>query len=662
MRDGRLARQNSDFNNYERDPMKKFKMQKAYLLFALILGVFITLPGCSGNEGGGGEWIQPSTTVTGPTVTSTVPANLATGVQTNRRITATFDMVMDSATITTATFKVTGPLATAVAGTVTYAGETAVFTPTSALAVNSLYTATITTGVKNLAGIAKATDYVWSFTTGLTADITAPKLISTGAADGDTGLPINRDATATFSEAMDPSTLVNPATSFTLTLFGSTVQIPGVVSYLGDTATFNPDSDLLPNTQYTTTITTGAKDLAGNALIAGLRANPWSWTTGGAADTTAPTITLTNPVDAATLVPVDRRVSATFSEAMRLSTMTTANFTVKETVSGADVTGTVAYDTMHNIATFTPLTSLTADTSYTVTVTNGATDLASNALVVPAVGGLPVPNPWTFRTAPASVPPVPLAINLRSAATFGIASGAGMTTTGVTVVNGDVALYPLATCTDATGGPGGSSQTCITVSQLYTTTTGMTVNGKIYYFGDPYDNGGTANSVTNDLKIAWTEGMNKVDTLAGALLGELGAPGPVGKIIVPGVYNEANLGFAAGGVATFDALDDANAIFIIKVGTIGGAGDFVDYGTLLLPTQIKLTRGAQARNIWFVVGRDITIGSGTTWNGNILAGRTATINDGSTLTGRVLAAAQTTGALTLTGAAAPSVTTVTVPE
>ncbi|MDP1996602.1 MAG: ice-binding family protein, partial [Gallionella sp.] len=198
---------------------------------------------------------------------------------------------------------------------------------------------------------------------------------------------------------------------------------------------------------------------------------------------------------------------------------------------------------------------------------------------------------------------------------------------------------------------------------VYASPTGMTVNGSIYWAGDPFDNGGTANAVANDLVIAWTEGMNKVDTLAGVLLGELGAPGPVGKILLPGVYNEANLGFAAGNVATFDALDNPDAIFIIKVGTIGGAGDFTDSGTLLLPTQIKLTRGAQARNIWFVVGRDITIGINTTWNGNILAGRDATVNHSSTVTGRVLAGASgaASGAFVLTGAANPSVTTITVP-
>lgn len=599
-----------------------------------------------------------------PTVSVTSPTDTAVAVPVNRILNVGFSEEMEPLTISTATFTLKEFVSNNnVPGTVTRVGTSATFAPLTPLALSTKYAATIKGGtiggVKDLANNAMAVDFVFTFTTGPTADATAPILITTGALDGATGLPVNRASTATFSEPMDPATLASPATSFTVKVTSTSAPVAGVVTYIGNTATFTPNSNLAPNTQYTSTITNGAKDLAGNALINGLRANPWSWTTGPAADTTAPTVTVTNPLNLATNVPVNNSVNATFNEAMSLATMTTANVTVNETGVIGNVPGTVAYDVQNNIATFTPQSNLKPDTGYTVTVTNGATDLAGNALVVPAVNGLPVPNPWTFRTAATIVPPPALAINLRGAASFGIAARAGLTSTGVTVVNGDVALHPLAGCIDSTGNAG-ASQDCLV--QIYSSPTGMTVNGKIYWAGDPFDNGGTANSVTNDLNIAWTEGMNKVDTLAGALLGQLGGPGPVGKIIQPGVYNEANLGFAAGTVATFDGLNDANAIFIIKVGTIGGAGDFVDSGTLLLPTQIRLVNGAQARNIWFVVGRDITIGSGTTWNGNILAGRTATVLDGSTVVGRVLAGAAGAGAITLTGAASPSVTTISVPQ
>ena len=55
--------------------MKRFKAIQTYLLFILILSVFL-ITGCGGGETG--HWLPPNTTA--PTVSSTVPANAATGV------------------------------------------------------------------------------------------------------------------------------------------------------------------------------------------------------------------------------------------------------------------------------------------------------------------------------------------------------------------------------------------------------------------------------------------------------------------------------------------------------------------------------------------------------------------------------------------------------
>ncbi len=74
---------------------------------------------------------------------------------------------MNPATINTTTFLLTGPGMTAVVGLVTLdgTGKIAEFTPSSALALNTIYTATITTGAQDLSGNALASNYVWSFTT-----------------------------------------------------------------------------------------------------------------------------------------------------------------------------------------------------------------------------------------------------------------------------------------------------------------------------------------------------------------------------------------------------------------------------------------------------------------------------------------------------------------
>lgn len=494
---------------------------------------------------------------------------------------------------------------------------------------------------------------------GPVVDTTAPRVTLTEALDGATGVFTNRAISATFSETMNSATLVSASpstaagTTFTVcstaTQGGACVTpVAGVVTYVGTTASFKPDVPLALNTWYKSTISIAAKDLAGNALVSGTVANPWSFQTGAVTDNTAPTVTAINPLDTAINVPVSNAVHATFSESMDSTTMITANFTLIETVSLSNVAGSVSYDSQNKIATFTPLNPLSPGLQYTATVSSGALDLAGNALVVPAAA--PPNNPWKFTTATVAGA-APLAVNLRGAASFGIASRAGMTSTGVTVVNGDVALYPLAGCTDSTGN-GGASQSCLV--KTYSSPTGMTVNGSIYWAGDPYDNGGTANSVTNDLNIAWTEARNKVDTFApGSIAGEELA----GKILIPGVYHEANLGLSAGGLVQLDAQNDANAIFIFKIDST-----MVDSGTTLLPSEVRLINGAQARNVWFVTGAALTIGHSTKWNGNILAGGTATILDGSTVNGRVLAGAAGAGAITLTGAASPSKTTITVPQ
>ena len=199
-----------------------------------------------------------------PAVASEIPANAATGVCPATVVTATFSEAMNAATISATTFTLAGPGTTAVAGAVSYAGSTATFTPSSALALNTVYTATITTGAQDPSGNALAANFVWTFTTSTTA-CAAPTVVSVAPANGATAICPNTLLTATFSEAMQSSTI--NGTTFTLTGPGTT-SVPGTVTYVGssDVATFSPTSPLALNTLYTATITTGAQDLAGDRL------------------------------------------------------------------------------------------------------------------------------------------------------------------------------------------------------------------------------------------------------------------------------------------------------------------------------------------------------------------------------------------------------------
>ncbi len=116
---------------------------------------------------------------TPPKVYAVTPAAGATGVGTTTVVTATFTEMMSSATINTTTFELRDPLGNLVPASVTPGGETptATLTPNVLLAPATTYTATVKggpSGVKDLAGNAMTSDFVWSFTT-------APALPSAGA-------------------------------------------------------------------------------------------------------------------------------------------------------------------------------------------------------------------------------------------------------------------------------------------------------------------------------------------------------------------------------------------------------------------------------------------------------------------------------------------------
>ena len=224
--------------------------------------------GLSCGSGGG-----PTTSVdtTPPTVTATDPANNTTNVATNSTVTATFSEAIDPATVTTATFTLSGSSG-AVTGVASASGGTATFTPTAVLAHNTTYTATVTTGVKDTAGNALAAAQNWAFTTAPAPDTTPPTVVTTDPASDATNVATNSAVTATFSETIDPATV----TTITFTLSGGSGVVAGLVNTNGASATFTPTDVLAYSTLYTATLTTGITDVAGNPLAT---ANTWSFTT-----------------------------------------------------------------------------------------------------------------------------------------------------------------------------------------------------------------------------------------------------------------------------------------------------------------------------------------------------------------------------------------------
>lgn len=241
-----------------------------------------------------------------PLVISTDPVNNATGVFLNKTVSATFNMPMYPLTVNASTFTIKQGT-TPIGGTVSYNGSTAYFTPLILFTPNVIYTATISTGVQNASGTALSNDYVWTFTTG---SVTAPGVNATDPVNNASGVALNKIITANFSMPMDPLT-INVAN---FTLKQGITPVTGTVSYSGTTATFIPTSNLVLNTTYTATITTGAKNIAGVPM-----ANNYVWTFNTNTTANAPGVNLGSAAEFGILAGVGVSNNAGFSQIHNLN-------------------------------------------------------------------------------------------------------------------------------------------------------------------------------------------------------------------------------------------------------------------------------------------------------------------------------------------------------
>ena len=129
-----------------------------------------------------------------------------------------------------------------------------------------------------------------------------------------------------------------------------------------------------------------------------------------------PVVTDRTPGFDATDVLLDTTIMARFSKAMDASTINGSSFTVKD--SGVPVAGTVSYDAVTRIATFTPAAPLSVNTTYTVELTDAIEDTSNQSLF----GTDPIRDTWSFTTGTlASQPSVSV-----NPETYNVAEGAGV--------------------------------------------------------------------------------------------------------------------------------------------------------------------------------------------------------------------------------------------
>lgn len=439
-----------------------------------------------------------------------------------------------------------------------------------------------------------------------------PIVLSSVPMDEAVDVPLDQVISVTFNEEVNPETV----NSDTFKVSGGS-DLAGTVSYSEMTAYFTPSVDLLPNTIYTGTITTGVKDSLGNALQENY---VWSFKTIpqiilSASPDTSGTVSgggLFNNGSIVTVVATpnqgfefinwtngDNVVStdATYEFEMNGNITLVANFEIAtfELVVNAE-NGTVNKTPDQEIYNHGTEVTLTATPASGYEFSSWSEDATGNDN--PLTITMDANKNITANFTQVNTVTHPQGIDLGSAEDFVVLSGSGIANTGVTtLLTGDVGSFPTATIN-------GLDQS--------------NVNGTLYTTASPI-----VEQAKKDLTSAYNDGQSRsLDAIS--LPGQLG-----GLTLAPGLYvNSTSTGISGTGPQGILTLNgDANAVWIFKMGS-----------TLITDpgTSIVLAGGAQAKNIYWVVGTSATLGTNSIFFGNVIADISITLNTGASLDGRAL--------------------------
>ncbi len=333
----------------------------------------------------------------------------------------------------------------------------------------------------------------------------------------------------------------------------------------------------------------------------------------------APTLLSSNPANQAINVATSTNsignivsgtiVSATFSQAMNPATIVSpqagalTTFTLK-VANGANVPGTVKMNANNTVAIFTPSTlALNINTTYAATVTRAAKSATGVALSSTYA--------WTFKTR-ATTATAQAPLNLGIAGNFVALAKTGISTVPNSKLTGNIGVSPVAqiaitgfsTTTD-------SSNTFATSPQVI---------GKIYAadFTDPTPTYMT--SSIGDMALAYNDAAGR--TLPNFT--ELGSGQIGGLTLVPGLYKWGTNVLISSNVTLSGGPND---VWIFQIaGNINQAA----------ATQVILTGGALAKNIFWQPAGAVSIGANAHFEGIILAKTLIALKTGASANGRLL--------------------------
>ena len=319
---------------------------------------------------------------TAPTLSSSNPADNATGVAVNANIVLTFSEAVDaesgnitikktSDNSTVETIDVTGAKVSGSGGTAITINPGSDFSQKTEYYVLIDATAFDDGNSNSYAGITSTT--ALSFTT---IDSTNPTLSSSSPADNATSVAISSNIVLTFDEAVDAESgnitikkTSDDSTAETIDVTGSKVSGSG-----GTAITINPGSDLSGETEYYVLIDASAFDDGNGNSYAGISSTTaLSFT---AADVALPTLSSSNPADDTTDVAVDTNIVLTFSEAVDAES---GNITIKKTSDDStaetiDVTGSKVSGSGGTAITINPGSDLNNGTEYYILIDASAFD------------------------------------------------------------------------------------------------------------------------------------------------------------------------------------------------------------------------------------------------------------------------------------------------